>query len=102
MPVTGLDHLYTNCPDKLSEVKAEFSGMSDHKIVIVRKFSKDMKRTEQYTTKRTFKGFKPNEFQTTVRIMPELAACMAATCPSAAATILTDGITRILDIMAPV
>ena len=34
--------------------------------------------------------------------MPELAACMAATCPSAAATILTDEITRILDIMAPV
>ena len=34
--------------------------------------------------------------------MPELAACIAANCPSAAATILTDGITRILDIMARV
>ena len=102
VPVTGLDHLYTNRPEKLSEVKAEFTGMSDHKIVIVRKFSKDMKRTERYTTKRTFKSFQPNEFHTAVRSMPELAACMAANCPSAAATILTDGITRVLDIMAPV
>ena len=53
VPLTGLDHLYTNRPDKLSDVKTEFTGMSDHKIVTVRKFSKDMKRTERYTTKRT-------------------------------------------------
>ena len=58
VPITGLDHLYTNCPDKLSEVTAEFTGMSDHKIVAVRKFSKDMKRTESYTTKRIFKDSK--------------------------------------------
>ena len=57
VPVTGLDHLYTNRPEKLSEVSAEFTGMSDHKIVTVRKFSKDMKRRERYTTKRTFKSF---------------------------------------------
>ena len=102
VPVTGLDHLYTNRPDKLSEVKAEFTGMSDHKIVIVRKFTKDMKRTERYTTKRTFKSFKPDEFQAAVQIMPELEACLAATCPSTAAIILTDGINKILDTMAPV
>ena len=102
VPVTGLDHLYTNRPEKLSEVHTEFTGMSDHKIVTVRKFSKDMKRTERYTTKRTFKDFKPDQFKEAVKSMPELEACLAATCPSTAAIILTDGITRILDTMAPV
>ena len=102
VPVTGLDHLYTNRPNKLSEVKAEFTGMSDHKIILVRKFSKDLKRTEHYTTKRTFKNFKSDQFQAAVRAMPELEACLAATCPSNAASILTEGISRILDRMAPV
>ena len=102
VPLTGLDHLYTNHPDKLSEVTAEFTGMSDHKIVTVRRFSKDMKRTERYTTKRMFKRFQPEQFQEAVRIMPEIEACLASTCPSTAATILTSGITRILDVMAPV
>ena len=36
VPVTGIDHLYTNRPDKLFEVKAEFTGMLDLKIVTVR------------------------------------------------------------------
>ena len=102
VPVTGLDHLYTNRPEKLSEVQTEFTGMSDHKIVTVRKFSKDMKRTERYTTKRTFKDFKPDQIKEAVKSMPELEACLAATCPSTAAIILTDGITRIMDTMAPV
>ena len=102
VPVTGLDHLYTNRPEKLSEVSAEFTGMSDHKIVTVRKFSKDMKRRERYTTKRTFKSFQADHFQAAVRSMPELETCLAAICPTTAANILTNGITRILDNMAPV
>ena len=76
--------------------------MLDHKIVTVRKFSRDMKRTERYTTKRSFKRFQPDQFQAAIRTMPELEACLAATCPSNAATILTSGITKILDIMAPI
>ena len=66
------------------------------------KFTKDMKRTERYTTKRKFKGFQPDQFQAAVRSMPELEACLATPCPSTAATILTNGLTRILNIMAPV
>ena len=102
VPVTGLDHLYTNRPDKLSEVKTEFTGMSDHKMVLVRKFAKDMKRRERYTTKRSFKNFQPHLFKAAVQTMPELEACLAVTCPTTAATILTNGITRLLDTMAPV
>ena len=99
---TGLGHLYSNSPDKLAEVKAEFTGMLDHKIISVRKFTKDMKRTERYTTKRMFKSFQPDQFQAAVRSMPELEECLATPCPSTAATILTNGLTRILNNMAPV
>ena len=76
--------------------------MSDHKIIAVRKFSKDMKRTERYTTKRIFKSFQADNFQAAVHSMPELQNCLTATCPSTAANILTNGITRILVTMAPV
>ena len=99
---TGLDHLYSNSPEKLAEVKAEFTGMSDHKIISVRKFSKDMKRTDRYTTKRMFKSFHPDQFQAAVRSMPELEDYLATPCPSTAATILANGLTRILNNMAPV
>ena len=102
VPITGLDHLYTNRPNKLSEVKTEFTGMSDHKIVLVRKFTKDMKKTERYTTKRTFKHFQPDHFQAAVRTMPELETCLSSTCPSVAARLLTTGISKVLDSMAPV
>ena len=76
--------------------------MSDHKIVTVRKFSEDLKRTERYTTKISFKIFQPDPFQAAIRAMLELEACLATTCPTNAATILKSGITKILDIMAPV
>ena len=102
VPVTGLDHLYTNRPDKLSEVRAEFTGMSDHKIILVRKFSKDLRTAERYTRKRMFKNFQPDQFKYAVMAMPELAACLASTSADTAASALTSGLGRILDAMAPV
>ena len=36
----GLDHIYTNKPEKLSSVYAEFSGGSDHKLVKVTRYAK--------------------------------------------------------------
>ena len=99
---TGLDHLYTNKPTKLSEVRTEWTGLSDHKIILVRKFSRDFKRTERYTRKLAFKNFNQEEFRTAVTTMPELAACLASTSADLSASILQRGITRVLDTMAPV
>ena len=36
VPLTGLNHLYTNMPTKLLEVRTEWTGLSDHKIILVR------------------------------------------------------------------
>ena len=41
---SGLDHLYTNRPDKISEVYAEYTGGSDHKLIKVTRYSKSIKK----------------------------------------------------------
>ena len=102
VPVTGLDHLYSNRPTKLSEIQTEWTGMSDHKIILARKFSKDFKRTERYTRKRMFKNFDQEQFKTAVASMPELIDSLASTSADLSAAILNMGISRVLDTMAPV
>ena len=39
-PRTGLDHLHSNKPDKLSSIQTFITGMSDHKLLKVTRFSK--------------------------------------------------------------
>ena len=102
VPKTGLDHVYSNRIDKLSPITTEFTGMSDHKIVIVRKFSRDYKRKERYTTKRCFKDFNENKFKMAVKIMPELEDCLLESDVNCAANFLTSGLCRILAVMAPI
>ena len=41
---SGLDHIYSNKPDKLSEVHSEFMGGSDHRLLKIVRFSKSLKR----------------------------------------------------------
>ena len=102
VPVTGLDHLYTNRPTKLAEIRTEWTGLSDHKIILVRKISRDFKRTERYTKKQIFKNFDQEEFRTALSQMPELAACLTSTSADLSAIILQQGITRVLNTLAPV
>ena len=102
VPATGLDHLYSNRPTKLSEVRTEWTGVSDHKIILARKFSKDLKRTERYTRKRMFKNFSEQLSRGAVATIPELNDCLASNSAEVSATILNQGISRVLDTMAPV
>ena len=39
-PRVGLDHIYTNRVDKLAPVESYFTGMSDHKVLKVNRYSK--------------------------------------------------------------
>ena len=41
----GLDHIYTNKPEKLSNVYAEFAGGSDHKLIKITRYSKSLQRS---------------------------------------------------------
>ena len=40
-----LDHIYTTNPEKLSEVTAEFTGMSDHKLIKISRYTKRLKQS---------------------------------------------------------
>ena len=98
---SGLDHLYTNKQDKLSEVYTEFSGGSDHKLIKVTRYSKSLKRNPRYVRKRCYKQFNAEDFCQAVQQLSwwELYMCEDAT---TAAEMLTTQLSGILDTMAPI
>ena len=67
-----LDHVYTNKPEKLAPVQTFWTGMSDHKLIKVKRFSKSIQNRIRYTRKRIYKNFDKEEFQRRVKEMPEL------------------------------
>ena len=98
---SGLDHIYTNRTEKISEVYAEYTGGSDHKLIKVTRYSKSIQRRARYVRKRCFKQFNEQEF---CRKVEELSWFDIYMCEDAnhAAEILTHKLSAILDTMAPV
>ena len=97
----GLDHIYTNKPEKLSSVYAEFAGGSDHKLIKVTRYAKSLKRNVRYVRKRSFKNFSDEDFQAAVKQLSwwDIFICEDA---DQAAQLLTHKLTVILDTMAPI
>ena len=98
---SGLDHIYTNKPDKCSDAYTEFIGGSDHKLIQVTRYCKSLKNNVRYVRKRVFKNFCALTFCEAVRQLSwyDLYMCDS---PSQAAEILTSKISEILDQMAPI
>ena len=97
-----LDHVYTTAPGKLSPITINWTGMSDHAMIKFSRYTKTIQNRESYIKKRIFKDFQPDNFRASVSVMPELANIMQCRDVDTAATLLTAGLTRILDKMAPV
>ena len=97
-----LDHMYSTNPENLSNVEATFTGMSDHKLIKIQRFSKSLKNNPRYVRKRCFKDFDKEEFKLRVSQMPELGHILLSRCANQAAELLTAGLTRELDGCAPV
>jgi hypothetical protein len=98
---SGLDHIYSNKPEKCSDIHVEFSGGSDHTLLRVTRFTKSMKNSARYVRKRSFKNFSEADFCEAVRKISwfELYMCQD---PSQAASLLTKKLSDILDLMAPI
>ena len=62
-PKSGLDHLYSNRPDKLSTVQTFITGLSDHKLIKVTRFSRSFRQNPRYIRKRVFKDFDDDLFK---------------------------------------
>ena len=100
-PQSGLDHLYSNKPDKLSTVQTLFTGMSDHKLIKFTRFSKSFKQNPRFVKKRCFKNFNAQEFRHKLAEsnLDEVLSCRDV---NLATELLVRKINGLLDIMAPV
>ena len=59
---SGLDHFYTNHPEKLSVVQSHFCGGSDHRLILATRYSKEIKKNVRYIYKRSYKNFCLSDF----------------------------------------
>ena len=96
-----LDLLFTNTPEKLSQVRAFTRGYSDHKLVIGTRFTKNIKDNTRYTIKRSYKNFDKDIFLQRVRETNMMDIYMSQD-TNTAAEMLTAKINVILDSMAPI
>ena len=100
-PRAGLDHLYSNRSDRLSQVQTFFTGVSDHKLLKVTRYTKSYKELPRYVKKRTFKNFDEDKFKDRIEEcrLEDIYSCSNV---DIAAELLTNKITHILDDMAPI
>ena len=100
-PDSGLDHFYSNTPGKLSPVQVITSGASDHKILLATRYATSLKRNVKYVTKRCYKNFNKVDFILAVKKINfwQIYNCNDV---DLALKLLSDSLTDILDIMAPV
>ena len=66
---SGLDHFYTNKPEKLSNVQAIYQGGSDHKLILATRFSKSIVEKPRIIKKRIYKNFDASQFINHVRLL---------------------------------
>ena len=97
---SGLDHIYTNTPDKILWVQKHFIGASDHMLISTCRSSKSIKDTPQYIRKRCFKQFRPHDFINAVRNINWLKIYLCNNV-NEAVTLLTNELNSILNVMAP-
>ena len=100
-PRTGLDHLYTNKPEKLSTVQTHFTGMSDHKLLKVTRFSKSFKQNPRFIRRRMMKNFDDKTFREKLK-NSHLDDILTCTDVNTAAELLVNKLTNILDELAPI
>ena len=98
---TGLDHVYTNRPDKLSPVQAQFCGGSDHKLIFTTRYSRVITRSVRYVRKRCYKSFDPIVFLSEVQGLSWWDLFQTEDV-DLAVEIFSKKLTRILDRLAPV
>ena len=97
---SGLDHIYTNKPEKCSEAYTEYRG-SDHKLIKVTRYCKSLKSNIRYVRKRVYKNFCAAKFCEEVRQISWYDVYMCDN-PSQAAELLTNKLSYILDKMSPI
>ena len=97
---SGLDHLWTNTPGKMSQIYAQYKG-SDHKMIMGVRYTKLIKNKTRYVKKRSYKNFDEAKFIKRIKDTSWWDIYLA-TDVNDAVRLLTDKINIILDEMAPI
>ena len=98
---SGLDHIYTSVPDKLSQVQVKFIGSSDHRLILATRFAKNIRQNIRYCQKRSYKNFDEAKFLEEVDKLSWWEVYVS-TDVDIAVDIFTKKLTDILDKMAPI
>ena len=98
---TGLDHIYTSAPAKLSQAQVKKCGSSDHSLVLATRYAKNMRENIRYCRKRSYKNFDEKQFLEEVGKICWWEV-YSSNDVDQAVDIFTRKLTDILDIMAPV
>ena len=98
---TGLDHYFSNRPDKISSVQSHHCGGSDHMLIMGVRHSKSFQSRPKYIRKRSYKDFDPQAFLKEVQQVNWLDLYLS-TDVDEAVKIFSQRLTDILDVMAPV
>ena len=99
---SGLDHFWTNRPEKLSQVHAQWAGGSDHKVIFATRYTTAQISKPRVVRKRSYRDFDPVQFINEVKkiscwgVYSECFDCKIA------AEILKRKLTEVLDVMAPI
>ena len=97
---SGLDHVYSNKPEKCSEVAVLTNGASDHKMLKFTRFTKAKIRTPKFIRKRSYKHFNQKAFLEEIAKETWLPVYLSND-PDEATEIFTEKLTKVLDKHAP-
>ena len=98
---TEIDHLFTNRPEKLSQVQSQFWGGSDHKLIFATRYSNIIRKNVRYVKKRSYKNFDRAAFLTSIAEVKwwDIYSCDDI---DTAAQLFSEKFSRVLDQQAPV
>ena len=97
---SGLDHLWTNMPGKMSQIYTQYNG-SDHKVIMGVRFAKMVKSSTRYVKKRSYKFFDEVKFLEKIR-NTSWWDLYQTTDVNVAVELFTSKVNCILDKMAPI
>ena len=94
----GLDHIFTNIPEKIQEVKTIHWGGSDHMMLLAVRKARSMVSHPSYVRKRSYKQFDPVTYVSMVKAVSWLSVYLCEDVNKAVID-FSNKLTRILDVM---
>ena len=97
---TGLDHFYTNMPNKIQEIQNFCWGGSDHELLVATRRAKSIVSKPSYVRKRSYKCFAQSQFLSAVNNINWLSVYLCDDVNKAVEA-FTQKLIKVMDVMCP-